>query len=41
LSKCWRIVALHRGCLKVHSVPGQGATIIISLPEATTPIALT
>lgn len=34
LSKCWRIVTLHRGRIDVHSAPGQGATFTISLPLA-------
>lgn len=34
LSKCWRIVNMHRGRVDVHSAPGQGATFTISLPLA-------
>jgi signal transduction histidine kinase len=40
LSKCWRIVTLHGGRVDVHSAPGQGATLTISLPLATGPMAL-
>ncbi len=35
LSKCWRIVKLHGGRLEVHSAPGQGATMTLSLPLGT------
>jgi hypothetical protein len=34
LPKCWRIVTMHGGRLDVHSAPGQGATMTISLPLA-------
>jgi hypothetical protein len=39
LSKCWRIVTLHGGRLEVHSDPGQGATLTISLPVPVSPIS--
>jgi signal transduction histidine kinase len=32
LSKCWRIVHMHRGRIDVESAPEQGATFTISLP---------
>jgi signal transduction histidine kinase len=36
LSKCWRIVSEHGGDIVVASVPGQGATFTIFLPQTVT-----
>ena len=33
LSKCWRIVANHGGRIAVESLPGEGATFVVTLPE--------
>lgn len=33
LSKCWRIVTLHGGSVKVESEPGQGTVFVIRLPQ--------
>jgi len=37
LSKCWRIVDLHKGSIEVESREGMGATFIIRLPRESVP----